>query len=85
MIEEKDIKAIYEGFYKIAEAMGESDYTHEINWQLHLQLTNRIGPIEGSSEEIRKLNGIALKLREEYWPKFEGLEKRQKTLEAQLA
>ena len=84
MIKEEDIRRIYEGFYKIAEEMNESDYTEEIGRQLRLQLTNRIAPIEGSSDEIRKINEITRRLEKKYRLKFEQLEKKQKDIEKKL-
>ncbi len=83
MITEQDIRAIYEGFYKVVELVGEPDITHEINYELHLLLTNLISPeTKEKAEKRQDLMKITHSLKEEYYPKFEELSIKQRTLEA---
>lgn len=81
MIREKDIKAIYEGFYKITKLVGDDDYTFTINRQLHLLLTNRIAPTTNDTEDtlraLWELSKTIHPLSEEYYSKFDDLRKKQ--------
>jgi hypothetical protein len=82
MIEEKDIRNIYEGFYKIAEIVNDNDYTLLVNQQLHHLLTTTPVPTDSESKErLNGLLGITISLEEGYYPKFEKLAKKQEDIQ----
>ena len=74
MIEEKDIRAIYEGFYKIAEEVGNSKYTNGLTWQLYCMLAN---PRLVTQRNVEKLSKLTTTLDKEYFSKFEKLARSQ--------
>ena len=81
MITEQDVRGIYDGFYKVAELVGEPDTTHTINYELHLLLNNLINPTTDKEVAERcDLIRITRSLETEYYPKFEELRNKQ-TLE----
>jgi len=73
MIEEKDIRQIYEGVYKIAEEVGDSKYTHCLAMQLHDMLVN---PDIGTQKLVR-LTALTLPIDFEYYTKLENLANEQ--------
>ncbi len=81
MATEQDIRAIYEGFYKLCEEVGVGSYTDSMAWQLTCLLTN---PGIVNTEKIRNAfkTGSTFRLNEEYQPKFRDLANKQRTLEA---
>ncbi len=83
MTTEQDVRAIYEGFFKIAEQAGCSSYTEAMSWQLHGMLTN---PGIVNTERLRRVFSelSTFRIDGEYSPKFGNLASKQRKLEAQL-
>ncbi len=78
MIEEKDIRKVYEVFYEIVEKYGDKDCTRQIAITLSRLLTNLIAPT--TNEELDKIGGlvkITKLVTNEYYPKFLELANRQ--------
>ncbi len=82
MITEQDIRAIYEGFYKLCEEVRVSSYTDSMSMQLHHLLTN---PGIANTQKIQRAFhlGNTFNLDEEYRKKFWDLTVKQSKLEAQ--
>lgn len=75
MIEEKDIREIYEIFYRIAEEVEDGNYTESIAWQLHNSMAN---PGIGAPEKRKRITSLAIRVDKEYFSKFRDLEIKQR-------
>jgi len=82
MITEQDVRAIYEGFYKVVSEISSSSHTDSISWELHCMLTN---PGIVDIEKTRGVCRLAHEVDKEYHLKFEELAREQRKLEAQVS
>lgn len=82
MITEQDVRAIYDGFYKIAEVLRNRETTQELSDKLRLALTSFLPASKKVvSEESEKLFGIIEVLNMEYQPRFDRLMDKQEQME----
>lgn len=77
---EQVAREIYEGYYRVAEVRGNPEYTRALFLDVHLHLVNQMTKDSGEklSEEAKRLLAATSSLEDEFYPKFEELEIRQR-------
>lgn len=76
---EENVRAVYEGLYRLAGEMGSSAHTLSIEWQLQNMLVN---PGIVDMKKTERVSIVASGVAKEYYPKFRDLAIEQRKLEA---